>query len=99
MADITQDPAIAAILAQMPPAQAQTLAQAMHAAAARQGGRGLSKRHRAESALPVERSRLWNNYYSVVRFQSLVGVAPPLTTPTLGFQCRRPLCYRFAATL
>jgi hypothetical protein len=49
---------------QMSPADQQALIASFKA-----GGTG-TRRHRAESGMPAEKTKLWNNYYSVVRFQA-----------------------------
>jgi hypothetical protein len=41
-----------------------------------------------------QRFRLWNNYYSVVRFQALVNVAGGVTTLTFQTAEQRPFSYR-----
>jgi hypothetical protein len=46
-----------------------------------------------------QRFRLWNNYYSVVRFQAIVSVVPPTTTLTFQQQQLRPFGYRIGDNL
>ena len=46
-----------------------------------------------------QRFRLWNNYYSVVRFQAIVSVVPPTTTLTFQQQELRPFGYRINDSL
>ena len=46
-----------------------------------------------------QRFRLWNNYYSIVRFQSIVSVVPPTTTLTFQQQELRPFGYRIGDNL
>lgn len=58
-----------------------------------------TKQHRAERNLPAERTKLWNNYYSIVRFQAVVSVAPPVTTLTFAVSDLRPFSYRIGDAL
>lgn len=92
MASVSQDPAVAQVLAQMPQAQAADLASRIDSAAARSGG--TTRRHRADQAMPYEKAKLWNNYYSVVRFQATVSVASGVTTLTFPVQTLRAFSYR-----
>ena len=41
-----------------------------------------------------QRFRLWNNYYSIVRFQAIVSVVGAVTTLTFQQQTQRPFSYR-----
>lgn len=46
-----------------------------------------------------QRFRLWNNYYSVVRFQAQVSVVGTVTTLTFPAQILRPFSYRIGDNL
>ena len=46
-----------------------------------------------------QRFRLWNNYYSVVRFQSTVSSVPPVTTLTFPVGELKPFSYRIGDNL
>ncbi len=44
-------------------------------------------------------AKLWNTYYSQVRFQAIVAVSAPTTTLTFGVQEQRPFNYRIGDNL
>lgn len=98
--DLANHPAIKPLLAQVPAAhQGAVLARitAAHKDVMRKsGGGGRSTRQsRAERSLPAERTKLWNTYYSIVRFQTDVSVAAPMTTLTLNAGAiQKPFSYR-----
>jgi len=46
-----------------------------------------------------QRFRLWNNYYSVVRFQAVVSSVPPVTTLTFPVGELKPFSYRIGDPL
>lgn len=46
-----------------------------------------------------QRFRLWNNYYSVVRFQAVVSSVPPVTTLTFPVGDLKPFSYRIGESL
>jgi hypothetical protein len=46
-----------------------------------------------------QRFRLWNNYYSVVRFQAVVSSVPPTTTLTFPVGELKPFSYRIGDPL
>jgi hypothetical protein len=78
-----------AIMANLSPADAAALSSAV---AAYTG---------SSQAMPVvdpgptgQRFRLWNNYYSIVRFQAIVSVNGATTTLTFQQQEQRPFSYR-----
>lgn len=98
MSDLTTDPAIAQVLAQMPPDAAADLAARIRTAQGRSSG-GTTRQHRAALGMPYEKAKLWNNYYSVVRFQATVSVASGVTTLTFPVQALRPFSYRIGDSL
>jgi hypothetical protein len=87
---LMSDPQLGPVIAAMPPAQQQQAA-GLIAAAARRAARGLIK---------PGRTTLWNNYYSVVRFQATVVVVAGVTTLTMvaGTELR-PFSYRIGDPL
>lgn len=61
---------------------------------------------RARQVMPMvdagptgQRFRLWNNYYSIVRFSAIVSVVPPVSTLTFQQQALRPFGYRIGDNL
>lgn len=90
-----QDPAIAPLLANLSPDEQADVIARIVAAGRRQGAGGRrAKMHIAEGSLPAEHVSLWNNYYSVVRFQATVGVVGAVSTLTWAVQTLRPFSYR-----
>lgn len=96
LTQVAQDPALAPVLANMPQDQAVALAQRVHSVVSKHtGGGGRQKQHRRMGSMPAEKTRLWNNYYSIIRFQAAVSVAAPVTTLTFGAGTElRPFSYR-----
>lgn len=91
---LNNDPALAPVLANMQPNVRADLIQRIAAAASRNSGSAGVRRHRADSAMPYEKAQLWNNYYSMVRFQATVSVALGVTTLTFPVQTLRPFSYQ-----
>lgn len=91
---LRQDPAIAPVLANMQPQQANDLLNRMASVLSRASGGSGIRQHRSAANMPFEKAKLWNNYYSVVRFQATVSVAAPVTTLTFPVSTLRPFSYR-----
>jgi hypothetical protein len=83
-------PQLQAILNQMSASDQQNLLNAI-AAGTSTGGQMIPAIDAGPSG---QRFRLWNNYYSVVRFQSTVNVVGAVTTLTFPVQELRPFGYR-----
>src|SRR5271165_6256599 len=84
---IATDPAIAPMIKSLPPQHRANFLKAVGGAAARHAKRktgGYQMPHRTETDMPAGRTRLWNSYYSVLRFQATVSVAAPVTTLTFN---------------
>jgi hypothetical protein len=83
---------------QMTPAEQAALIQRTQGVRATGRPTGV-RMHRSEENLPFERTKLWNNYYSIVRFQSTVSVAGAVSTLTWPVQQLRPFSYRIGEAL
>jgi hypothetical protein len=95
IAAMQNDPGLAPIFAGLQPGDSAALAGAIANFAMR-------KRQiipAVDSGPTGQRFRLWNNYYSIVRFQALVSVVPPTTTLTFQQQQLRPFGYRIGDNL
>jgi hypothetical protein len=95
IAAMQNDPGLSAIFAGLSPGDSAALAGAIANFAQR-------KRQiipSVDSGPTGQRFRLWNNYYSVVRFQAVVSVVPPTTTLTFQQQQLRPFGYRIGDNL
>jgi hypothetical protein len=82
---IAKDPAVHAMISNVSAQHRPALLKAIAGAAARHAKRktgGYQMPSRSELGMPAERTRLWNCYYSIVRFQAAVSVAAPITTLT-----------------
>lgn len=88
-------------LAAMPQAAREALIQQMIAASGGDAGATTNQRTRSRrrTGVPQQRFRLWNAYYSVVRFQALVNVAGPTSTLVFVPQELRPFSYRIGDSL
>lgn len=82
---------LSAVFAGMTPAQLSALSAAAAAAAA---GGSTQVIPPVDAGPTGQRFRLWNNYYSVVRFQSTVSVVSGVTTLTFPAAEQRPFSYR-----
>ncbi len=90
IAAMASDPGLAPLFAGLSPGDAQALASAIAS---------FAQRRRqvipdVDSGPTGQRFRLWNNYYSIVRFQAVVSVVGAVTTLTFGPQELRPFSYR-----
>jgi hypothetical protein len=68
-------------------------------AAAQQAGGTSQVIPYVDSGPTGQRFRLWNNYYSIVRFQAVVSVVGAVTTLTFQTQEQRPFSYRIGDPL
>jgi hypothetical protein len=84
---IASDPSVAPMLKAMPPAHRAGMLKNIAGAAARHASRksgGSQMQSRTEQDQPATVTKLWNTYYSIVRFQAAVSVASPVTTLTFA---------------
>ena len=90
------DPNLGPILQNMAPADAANLLAAANAYAARRSTQVIP----SVSGGPTgQRFKLWNKYYSIVRFQAIVDVSAPTTTLTFQPLDLRPFGYRIGDNL
>lgn len=95
LAAMQADPSLGPLFAGLSPGDAQALASAIA---------GFANRRRqvmpqVDAGPTGQRFRLWNNYYSVVRFQATVSVAAPVTTLTFPVVTLKPFSYRIGDPL
>src|SRR5215831_1977722 len=93
---MANDPGLAPLFASLSPAESQTLASAIANFAMKRRGQITPG---VDPGPTGQRFKLWNNYYSVVRFQAIVDVVPPTTTLTFAVQELRPFSYRLGDPL
>ncbi len=96
VAAMQSDSALSPVFQGLDPAVATDLAQRIQAYAQR--ARGQVVPH-VDAGPTGQRFRLWNNYYSVVRFQAQVDVNGAITTLTFPAQELRPFNYRIGDAL
>jgi hypothetical protein len=90
IAAMAADPGLAPLFAGLSPGDASALASAIA---------NFAQRRRqvipdVDSGPTGQRFRLWNNYYSIVRFQAVVSVVGAVTTLTFQQSELRPFSYR-----
>lgn len=95
LAAMQADPSLGPLFAGLSSGDAQALANAIA---------GFANRRRqvmpqVDAGPTGQRFRLWNNYYSIVRFQATVSVAPPVTTLTFPVVQLKPFSYRIGDPL
>jgi len=95
LAAMQADPSLGPLFAGLNPGDAQSLANAIA---------GFANRRRQvmpqiDAGPTGQRFRLWNNYYSIVRFQAIVSVAAPVTTLTFPVSTLKPFSYRLGDQL
>ena len=95
IAAMQSDPGLAPIFAGLSPGDAAALAGAVANFATRRR----QVMPQVDAGPTGQRFRLWNNYYSVVRFQAIVSVVAPTTTLTFQQQELRPFGYRINDSL
>lgn len=93
VAAVQGDPQMGPIIASADPDTAAALTAAAAGLLARSGG-AAQVVPRVPMGPTGQRFRLWNNYYSVVRFQSQVSVVGAVTTLTFPVAELRPFSYR-----
>lgn len=94
---IANDPGLKTILDNLGPDEQAIVVRRMAVVAAKAGGGQV--RPRVDRGPTGQRFRLWNNYYSVVRFQADVSSVPPITTLTFPIGERKPFSYRIGDQL
>lgn len=90
IAAMASDPGLAPIFQGLSPGDANSLASAI-ASFAQQRRQTIPG---VDPGPTGQRFRLWNNYYSIVRFQAVVSVVGAVTTLTFQQQELRPFSYR-----
>jgi hypothetical protein len=90
VASLASDPSMGPIFANMSPADQANVAGAIASWATRRR----QVMPYVDSGPTGQRFRLWNNYYSIVRFQAVVSVVGAVTTLTFQQQELRPFSYR-----
>lgn len=94
---LASDPDFAELIADMSPGDRAIILEKAAAATARVAGGGPVSGQvtpKVSKGPTGQRFKLWNNYYSVVRFQAEVDVVGAVTTLTFPVQELRPFSYR-----